>query len=201
MSSGWRARAGKASLCAMVGAIAAAASGCATTGGGTTASSGTTASVVAATGRQAFVAREEPRQLPELRFVDADGRERTLAEFRGKGVLLNLWAPWCAPCRKEMPALERLASQRGGPDFEVVALSIDKKGMPAAAAFHEALGLNALEPYADTTRQAVYLLGPRGLPTTLLIDAEGREVARALGAREWDNPAVVSEIVQRLDLD
>jgi hypothetical protein len=76
-----------------------------------------------------------------------------------------------------------------------------QEGHAAAAAFHKALGLNALEPYADTTRQAVYLLGPRGLPTTLLIDAEGREVARALGAREWDNPAVVSEIVQRLELD
>ena len=151
--------------------------------------------------REAFVAREEPRQLPDVSFVDAEGRERTLADFRGKAVLLNLWAPWCGPCVKEMPALDRLATRLGGPDFEVVALSIDKKGLPAAKAFHEALGLEAIEPYADAARQALFLLGPRGLPTTLLLDAQGREVARALGARSWDTPEVVAEIGRRLDLD
>jgi thiol-disulfide isomerase/thioredoxin len=150
---------------------------------------------------EAFVAREEPRQLPNVSFVDADGRERTLADFRGKGVLLNLWAPWCGPCVKEMPALDRLAAQRDGTDFEVVALSIDKKGLPAARAFHEALGLQAIEPYADSARQALFLLGPRALPTTLLLDAQGREVARALGARRWDSPEVVAEIERRLNLD
>lgn len=148
----------------------------------------------------AFVTRGEPRQLPDVRFVDAEGRERTLADFRGKGVLLNLWAPWCGPCVKEMPALDRLEARLGGPDFEVVALSIDKKGLPAARAFHEALGLQAIEPYADTARQALFLLGPRSLPTTILLDAQGREVARALGARRWDSPEVVSEIERRLDL-
>ena len=150
--------------------------------------------------REAFVAREQPRQLPDVTFVDAEGHERTLADFRGKGVLLNLWAPWCAPCAQEMPALDRLATRLGGPGFEVVALSIDKKGLPAAKAFHEALGLEAIEPYADAARQALFLLGPRGLPTTLLLDAQGREVARALGARSWDAPEVVAEIERRLDL-
>jgi thiol-disulfide isomerase/thioredoxin len=149
---------------------------------------------------EAFTAREQPRQLPDLTFVDADGRERTLADFRGKAVLLNLWAPWCGPCAKEMPALDRLEARLGGPDFEVVALSIDKKGLPAARAFHEALGLEAIEPYADSARQALFLLGPRALPTTLLLDAQGREVARALGARRWDAPEVVAEIERRLDL-
>jgi thiol-disulfide isomerase/thioredoxin len=147
------------------------------------------------------VAREELRQLTNVSFVDADGRERTLADFRGKGILLNLWAPWCGPCVKEMPALDRLAAQRGGTDFEVVALSSDKKGLPAARAFHEALGLQAIEPYADSARQALFLLGPRALPTTLLLDAQGREVARALGARRWDSPEVVAEIERRLNLD
>lgn len=147
---------------------------------------------------QAFLDRAQPRLLPEVRFVDAEGRDRSLAEFRGKGVLLNLWAPWCGPCREEMPALDRLADGLGGPNLEVIALSLDKRGLPAATAFHDSMGLEALEPYADTTRQAVYLLGPRGLPTTLLIDAEGREVARALGARRWDDPGVVGEIRRRL---
>lgn len=151
--------------------------------------------------KEVFVTREQPRQLPDVAFVDADGRERTLADFRGKAVLLNLWAPWCGPCAKEMPALDRLEARLGGPDFEVVALSIDKKGLPAARAFHESLGLEAIEPYADTARQALFLLGPRGLPTTLLIDAQGREVARALGARRWDSPEVMAEIGRRLDLD
>jgi hypothetical protein len=99
-----------------------------------------------------------------------------------------------------MPALDRLATRLGGPDFEVVALSIDKKGLPAAKAFHEALGLEAIEPYADAARQALFLLGPRGLPTTLLLNAQGREVARALGARSWDTPEVVAEIERRLGL-
>jgi thiol-disulfide isomerase/thioredoxin len=152
-------------------------------------------------GAEAFVAREEPRPLPNVSFVDAEGRERTLADFRGKAVLLNLWASWCVPCAKEMPALDRLAARRGGSDFEVVALSIDKKGLAAARAFHEALGLQAIEPYADSARQALFLLGPRALPTTFLLDALGREVARAQGARRWDSPEVVAEIERRLNLD
>lgn len=185
--AGWRRLLGTARIAGACLAVVALVAGCAGTKG--------------ETGRQAFLDRAQPRVLPDVQFVDAEGRERSLADFRGKGVLLNLWAPWCGPCRDEMPALDRLAGGLGGPDLEVVALSLDKRGLPAAAAFHDSLGLDALEPYADTARQAVYLLGPRGLPTTLLIDADGREVARALGARRWDDPGVIGEIRRRLELD
>ena len=77
----------------------------------------------------AFVFRKAPEALPEVNFQDATGKERTLADWRGKVVLLNLWATWCLPCRKEMPALDRLQKELGSDKFEVVAISVDRKGL------------------------------------------------------------------------
>src|SRR5437868_3375330 len=82
----------------------------------------------AATAPQNFVLHESPKALPELSFADESGQSHTLAEFKGKVVLLNIWATWCAPCRKEMPTLDRLQAALGGPDFAAIALSIDRKG-------------------------------------------------------------------------
>ena len=92
----------------------------------------------------AFSILDSPQPLPELRFVDADGRQRSLGDFRGKAVLLNLWATWCVPCREEMPALDRLQARLGGPAFEVVPLSIDTKGLPVVKDFYDQLGLKTL---------------------------------------------------------
>src|SRR5919197_1038850 len=78
---------------------------------------------------QNLVMHEAPQPIPELQFTDADGQPHPIAEFRGKVVLLNIWATWCLPCRKEMPTLDRLQAELGGPDFEVVALSIDRGGL------------------------------------------------------------------------
>ena len=83
----------------------------------------------------AFVFKKEPEALPEVRFQDANGTEKTLADWRGKVVLLNLWATWCAPCRKEMPALDRLQKELGSTKFEVVAISIDRTGLAGARKF------------------------------------------------------------------
>ena len=152
---------------------------------------------VAAVGGELFAATE-PKAVPELRFVDGAGRPRTLADFRGKMVLLNLWATWCVPCRKEMPALDRVQARLGGPDFEVVALSIDRKGLPAVQAFYAELGLKALAIHVDGSGGAASQLGALGLPTTLLVDAQGNEVGRAVGPREWDSPAAVAEIGRRI---
>ena len=152
----------------------------------------------AATTTEVFAATSAPMLVPELRFVDGAGRPRTLADFRGKAVLLNLWATWCVPCRKEMPALDRLQARLGGPGFEVVALSIDKKGLPVVQAFYAELGLKALAIYVDDSGSAVRAVGALGIPTTLLIDAQGREIGRAVGAKEWDTAAVVAEIEQRI---
>lgn len=139
-----------------------------------------------------------PQPVPELRFVDGAGSPRALSDFRGKAVLLNLWATWCVPCRKEMPDLDRLQGRLGGPDFEVVPLSVDRKGLPAIQAFYAEVGLKVLPIYLDDSGNAIRAVGALGLPTTLLIDAEGREIGRAAGAREWDSPTVLAEIVQRI---
>ena len=140
----------------------------------------------------------EPKPVPELRFADAAGRPRMLSEFRGKAVLLNFWATWCVPCRKELPALDRLQARLGGPDFEVVALSIDRKGLPAVQAFYAELGLKVLAIYVDESGRAASQVGAVGIPTTLLVDARGREIGRAVGPREWDSAAAVAEIERRL---
>jgi thiol-disulfide isomerase/thioredoxin len=135
----------------------------------------------------AFVFRKAPEPLPAFSFQDATGRERTLADWRGKVVLLNLWATWCAPCRKEMPALDRLQAELGSDRFEVVAVSVDRKGLEGARKFLEETKAGHLALYADPTARLAATLRAVGLPATLLIDAEGREVGRLLGPAEWDS--------------
>jgi thiol-disulfide isomerase/thioredoxin len=139
-----------------------------------------------------------PRPVPELHFVDGAGQPRTLTDFHGKVVLLNLWATWCLPCRQEMPALARLQARLGGSHFEVLALATDKKGLPAVRAFYAEIGLQALAIYVDGSERATSQLGALGLPTTLLVDAQGNEIGRAVGPREWDAPAAVAEITRRI---
>ena len=135
----------------------------------------------------AFVFRKEPEALPEIKFQDAEGRERALSEWRGKVVLLNLWATWCLPCRKEMPSLDRLEAALGSDKFQVVALSVDRKGIEASKKFLDEIKVEKLGLYVDPTARANTNLRVIGLPATLLIDAEGREIGRLLGPAEWDS--------------
>jgi thiol-disulfide isomerase/thioredoxin len=135
----------------------------------------------------AFVFRKEPEALPEVKFQDAQGTERTLADWRGRVVLLNLWATWCVPCRKEMPALDRLQKELGGETFEVVAVSVDRKGLEASKKFLVDTGVTNLALYADPSARMTSDLRAIGLPATLLLDREGREVGRLLGPAEWDS--------------
>jgi thiol-disulfide isomerase/thioredoxin len=141
---------------------------------------------------------DAPRPVPDIRFHDANGRPRSLSNFRGKVVLLNVWATWCAPCRKEMPALDRLQQALGGPDFHVVALSIDSGGTSVVRQFYDEIGIRALEIYVDTTTEATSKLGALGIPTTLLLDREGRERWRKSGPAEWDSPEIVESLRARL---
>ena len=138
----------------------------------------------------AFVFRPEPAALPEIKFQDGEGKERTLAEWRGKVVLLNLWATWCLPCRKEMPALDRLQKELGSGKFsgkfEVVALSVDRKGLEASKKFLNDTKVERLALYVDPSARANTELRAVGLPVTLLIDPQGREIGRLLGPAEWD---------------
>ena len=142
---------------------------------------------------------DRPRDVPEIRFKNAEERDLTLADFRGKVVLLNIWATWCVPCRKEMPALDRLQAQLGDDDFVVLPLSIDRAGLPAVRRFYEELGLQKLGIYIDASGAAPRALGAPGVPTTLLIDRQGREIARKMGAAEWDGPEMVALIRHQID--
>lgn len=133
----------------------------------------------------AFVFKREPEPVENVAFVDGDGRQRTLKDWQGRVVLLNLWATWCAPCRKEMPDLARLQSELGSPRFEVVALAVDRAGREAIAKFLSSVDAAALALYIDPTARAGTALKAAGMPTTLLIDEQGREVGRLTGAAEW----------------
>jgi thiol-disulfide isomerase/thioredoxin len=133
-----------------------------------------------------FVFRKTPEELPEAKFQDASGRERTLADWRGKVVLLNLWATWCLPCRKEMPALDRLQRELGSDRFEVVAVSVDRTGLAGARKFLDEARTEKLALYADGSARLANALRAGGLPATLLVDREGREIGRLLGPAEWD---------------
>jgi len=139
-----------------------------------------------------------PRELPGIAFQDGKGRSLTLADFRGKTVLLNVWATWCPPCRVEMPSLDRLQKALGGPAFEVVALSIDTDGAAVIARFYEETGIGALAVYVDPTMRAAGALRAPGVPTTLLIDPEGRELGRHAGPAVWDDPEVLRLVARHL---
>src|SRR5216683_4193135 len=125
-----------------------------------------------------FSPPDERRSVPDLRFVDGDGRATSLGDFRGRVVLLNLWATWCVPCRREMPALDRLQAKLGGADFVVLPLSIDRGGLPPVKRFYEELGLQALGIFVDQSGAAMRELATPGIPTTLLVDRQGREIGR-----------------------
>ena len=139
---------------------------------------------------------EQPRPLPEIRFQDDQGHDLTLAQFRGRVMLLNIWATWCVLCRQEMPSLDRLEARLGGKDFLVMALSVDRRGIDAVRDFYREVGVQKLAIYLDPSGKGSRDLAIPGVPATLLIDQEGREVARKMGAAEWDGPEMVS-LIQR----
>ena len=145
-----------------------------------------------AAGPQGFALHETPQNLPNIRFVTEDGAKGTLEDFRGKVILLNIWATWCPPCVEEMPTLDALQAELGGPGFEVVALSIDRAGPDVVRKFLNRIGVVYLELYVDETRMSYTALLAVGLPATLLIDAEGRELGRLIGPADWDDPEMVS---------
>ncbi len=142
-----------------------------------------------------------PAVMPELNFVNYKNRKLNLESFRGKVILLNIWATWCAPCLEEMPALDRLQAMLGGADFEVVALSIDVGPMNFIEDFYEKLELRSLAIYHDSTGSASSKLSTNGIPATYLINREGKGLGSVLGPIEWDNPEIVKEIRSHLPPD
>jgi thiol-disulfide isomerase/thioredoxin len=132
---------------------------------------------------------DEARKLPDLAFHDASGQPKTLADWHGRTVLLNLWATWCVPCRKEMPALDALQEKLGGPDFEVVAVNIDTRNPDKPKNWLGEVGVNHLTYYSDSNAkvfQDLKAVGKAiGMPTTLLVDPNGCEIASLAGPAEW----------------
>jgi thiol-disulfide isomerase/thioredoxin len=137
----------------------------------------------------AVAVAKAPKSLPVLTFKDGDGATRSLADWRGRTVVLNLWATWCVPCRKEMPALDALQAKLGGPDFEVVAVNIDTRDTDKPKTWLNDIGVHKLTYYADSNAkvfQDLKAIGKAfGMPTTLIVDPNGCELANLAGPAEW----------------
>jgi thiol-disulfide isomerase/thioredoxin len=148
------------------------------------------------------VVAERPLRLPDLTMRDAAGQERRLSEWRGRTVLLNLWATWCVPCRKEMPALDALEAQLGGPAFQVVAINIDTRDLDKPKNWLKDAGIDRLTYYADPSAkvfQELKVVGrATGMPTTLLVDPAGCEIATLAGPAEWASDDAVKLVTAAL---
>lgn len=140
----------------------------------------------------ALAVAHTPFLVPDLTFRDAGGHERKLSDWRGRTVLLNLWATWCVPCRREMPALDALQGDLGGAKFDVVAVNIDTRDAEKPLAFLKDTGVKHLAYYSDQSAkafQALKLAGKAfGMPTTLLVDPSGCEIGAMAGPAEWSSP-------------
>jgi thiol-disulfide isomerase/thioredoxin len=137
-----------------------------------------------------LVPAKKPEAVAVVAFTGADGKPHSVAEFKGRYVLLNLWAVWCAPCVKELPALARL--QAAAPALKVVPVDVARGTPPDAAGFLKAHGAASLPPFIDTDLALMRVFGAYGLPLTILIDDKGREVARAVGPADWDAPDAIA---------
>jgi thiol-disulfide isomerase/thioredoxin len=139
----------------------------------------------------AFQVAKEPQKLTDLAFTGADEEPMTLADFQGRVALVNLWATWCAPCRAEMPALDRLQAALGGEDFAVVPVSVDTGERDRPAQFLESIGVENLPLYTDPSTKIFEALKARGLavglPVTVLLDRDGCRLGHINGPAEWDS--------------
>jgi thiol-disulfide isomerase/thioredoxin len=140
-----------------------------------------------------------PKALPEIQFFDEVGKPHLFEEFYGKVVLLNFWATWCAPCIKEMPDLSKLQKDFKRKNFKIIAISEDFKGAEEIRAFYKTNELTNLGIYMDKKNALFKELGIVGLPTTIIIDSEGKEVARAMGYIDWENSDLRSFIDKLTD--
>ncbi len=139
-----------------------------------------------------------PLRVPDLAFTDADGQPKKLSDFRGRTVLVNLWATWCVPCRKEMPALDELQARLGSPNFEVVAINIDTRDLDKPRNFLKDASLTKLAYFADPKAKVFQDLKnigrALGMPTSMLVDGAGCEIATIAGPAEWASDDAVKLI-------
>jgi thiol-disulfide isomerase/thioredoxin len=139
---------------------------------------------------------QAPKPPPAISFAGPDGQAMSLASFKGKTILVNLWATWCVPCREEMPALDRLQAELGGPDFQVVAINVDTRNREKPKAWLQENGIRNLAYHADPEGKLLQVLQKSGhvvgLPTTFVVDASGCEVALLKGPAEWASSDAVA---------
>jgi thiol-disulfide isomerase/thioredoxin len=139
-----------------------------------------------------FKLAAESKPLPDLAFTDAEDKPLRLADYKGKTVLVNFWATWCAPCVKEMPSLDKLQAEMGKDKFVVLPLSLDGPSRPKVAPFYADRKLANLGIYFDKGKKVMGALDISVLPTSILIDTEGREIGRLEGDAEWDKPEALA---------
>lgn len=147
-----------------------------------------------------LIVHAEPRPVSEQAFTDDREWEYTLKKFRGKHVVLNFWATWCAPCREEMPTLNALQAEFGGDDFQVVALAIGRNSLEAIRKFFKDVGVDQLDIYLDPSQAVAREMGVIGLPITVIIDPDGQEIARLTGDADWHGEsarAIVAALLKR----
>jgi len=140
------------------------------------------------------LAETGPKPLPEFGFTDAEGKPHTIADFAGRGLVINLWATWCPPCVAEMPALDRAQAVLAESGMLVLPLSSDRGGKAMVEPFYRRTGITRLGIWLDPRGAAQRALGSRGLPTTIVVDRAGMERARLEGAAEWDQPAMLERL-------
>jgi thiol-disulfide isomerase/thioredoxin len=147
-----------------------------------------------------FATFSTPYQPEETPFSDATGLTYRLSDFKGSYVLVNVWATWCPPCREEMASLDTLAGLLKDKNIRVMPISVDVNGVPAVRAFYEAEKLANLPVYNDPTTDLMTSLQVVGLPTTLLLGPDGKEIGRMIGPAQWDAPDSVARILEATGL-
>ena len=142
----------------------------------------------------------DPREVSELAFTDPKGGEYHLSDFNGKYILLNFWATWCAPCRKEMPMLSELQSEFQGDHFEVVTIATGRNELAGMQRFLEEIEVDNLPLFLDPRQKLAREMGVLGLPITLILDPEGKEIARMRGDAEWNSDsakAIIAALIAK----
>jgi thiol-disulfide isomerase/thioredoxin len=140
-------------------------------------------------GMEQFTLNNPPRPVPQTRFFDAAGNEVTLAHFKGRALLVNFWATWCGPCIEEMPSLNRLQAELGGKDFTVLTINEDRQGAAVAGPFLQKRGLTNLGVHADRQMALARAFGLQGMPSSYLVDRNGKVIGSFVGPAQWDSPA------------
>lgn len=141
----------------------------------------------------------DPAEVSDAVFTHADGGEFTLDDFEGKYVLVNFWATWCAPCRKEMPMLSELQTEFGGDSFEVLTIATGRNEIVGIKRFFDEISVDNLPLYLDPRQTLAREMAVLGLPITLILDPEGREIARMRGDAEWNSDSAKAIIAAMIE--